>query len=1070
MASNGRKSPAPSRKKKTIKFKVNTSWKNLLLYGFLILLAFLIFGAFSTPQTDGGKAVPVSQIISDVKKGDVKEIQVTDEKLIATKTSGEKEEAIKEPSADVYSLFNNAGVSLKDRNVKVSVKDTSAMSGWVNLIGAVLPVLLMVGFFYFIFRQARGTQESIFSFGQSKAKLYSKDTPKVTFNDVAGVDEAKQELTEIVDFLKNPQKYKSMGARTPKGVLMIGPAGTGKTLLARSTAGEAGVTFFSMAGSEFMEMLVGVGAARVRDLFLTAKKSQPAIIFIDEVDAIGRQRGAGIMGGHDEREQTLNQILVEMDGFTPNEQIIVMAASVTGDTPIMLKRDGKVSIVPIGEFIDGYYQEGEEGVEKDLDNVLTLGFENEGSSIELAFKNSAFKQVRSVFRHKVQEIYEIAYRGGKVRATGNHSVFVRTNHGIAPKPVSQLRTGDVLVDFPYKGATKYQKNERLSTAFKLHLPVYTVTEEQERPNANYMYVMQNATYLSQSSMGQVIGVSQATVGHWLRKERMPRVLSRAYFKHSLPEEVPVTPELLRLMGYYVAEGYARKEIDFCFNKAEKDLIADVIHLMELIFQIKPHRVRTTGNAVNIVYQSRPLALFFTSHCGKGARRKHVPPFLFEAPKEYVVEFLRGLFAGDGHEDKRGRGEITSVSKQLILELNWLCRMHGIKTYMHSFTAKKGRIINGGKPLAETVAYRLGWGKRANPFSETATNDFAKLPKVLSVKKVPYDGYVYDLCGCQNEAFFGGESPVLLHNTNRPDVLDPALVRPGRFDRRVSLELPDVEGRKAILAIHAKGKPFAKDVNWDKAAKRTVGFSGADLENMLNEAAILAARLTKKAIDMSDLEEAATKVKLGPEKKRLQSEEDRRMTAYHEGGHALVAWHLPHVDPIHRVSIVSRGMTLGHTMTESIERSHETKSRLIEQIAVLMGGRAAEDLIFHELTTGASNDLEKATQVVRAMVMKFGMSDLGPLTFDQEPRTPYEQSDLSEEMAGKIDKEVGKIIDAGYKNAVTILTDLRPKLDLIAEELLKKETLDADDFANLVGPKVSADGKLGKVKARTKTKA
>ena len=614
MASNGRKGSS-GKKNKIVKFKVKASWKNILLYGSLVVLGLLIIGAFSAPYNDS-KTVAVSDVINNVKKGNVTQIVIDGDKLIATEKNGTEIQAYKESSADVYSLFNNAGVSLKDKNVKVVVKDLSTMSGWVNLVGAVLPVLLMVGFFYFIFRQARGTQESIFSFGQSKAKLYNKDTPKVSFSDVAGVDEAKQELTEIVDFLRNPQKYKVMGARTPKGVLMIGPAGTGKTLLARATAGEANVTFFSMAGSEFMEMLVGVGASRVRDLFNTAKKAQPAIIFIDEIDAIGRQRGNGLMGGHDEREQTLNQILVEMDGFTPNEQIIVMAA-----------------------------------------------------------------------------------------------------------------------------------------------------------------------------------------------------------------------------------------------------------------------------------------------------------------------------------------------------------------------------------------------------------------------------------------------------TNRPDVLDPALVRPGRFDRRVSLELPDVKGRKDILLIHAKGKPFEKDVNWDKVAKRTVGFSGADLENMLNEAAILAARLSKKAIDMEDLEEAATKVKLGPEKKRLQSEEDRRMTAYHEAGHALVSWQMPHIDPVHRISIVSRGMSLGHTMMESIDRVHETKSRLIEQIAVMMGGRAAEDMIFGEVTTGASNDIEKATQVARAMVMKFGMSDLGPLTLEIEKSSPYDEGELSDEMRAKIDREVSKIIDAGYKSAVGVLKDLRGKLDLIAEELLKQETLDADDFIKLIGPKV-----------------
>ncbi|MEN9407493.1 MAG: hypothetical protein RLZZ455_709 [Candidatus Parcubacteria bacterium] len=615
MASAEKKSTTSGKhSKKMMRFRFKSSWKNILLYGFLLLFSLLIFSAFSVPLEERGAKVPVSEVISAVKKGQVTQITVTGTKLIA-KTKDKTIVADKEQGESVYNLFKNAGVTLDPNKVKVQVQDEAGLNSWIGILSGILPVILMIAFFYFIFRQARGTQESIFSFGQSKAKLFNKDLPRTTFADVAGVDEAKQELSEIVDFLKNPGKYKAMGARTPKGVLMVGPSGTGKTLLARATAGEANVTFFSMAGSEFMEMLVGVGASRVRDLFNTAKKSQPAIIFIDEIDAIGRQRGNGLMGGHDEREQTLNQILVEMDGFTQNEQVIVMAA-----------------------------------------------------------------------------------------------------------------------------------------------------------------------------------------------------------------------------------------------------------------------------------------------------------------------------------------------------------------------------------------------------------------------------------------------------TNRPDVLDPALVRPGRFDRRVVLDLPDVEGRKEILAIHAKGKPFDKGVSWDKVAKRTVGFSGADLENMLNEAAILAARLAKKAIDMKDLEEAATKVKLGPEKRRLQSEDDRRMTAYHEAGHALVSWQMPLMDPVHRISIVSRGMSLGHTMMEPIERTHETKKHLIEQISVMLGGRAAEELVFKEMTTGASDDIAKATQVIRAMVMQFGMSELGPINLEGEPRSPYEQSEISPEMAAKIDAQVKKITDECYKVAQEVLVKLRDKLDILAKELLIKETLESEQFEKLIGPK------------------
>lgn len=615
MAATEKKSSTSGKhSKKMMRFRFKSSWKNILLYGFLLLFSLLIFSAFSVPLEERGSKVPVSEVISAVKKGQVTQITVTGTKLIA-KTKDKTIVADKEQGESVYNLFKNAGVTLDPNKVKVQVQDEAGLNSWIGILSGILPVILMIAFFYFIFRQARGTQESIFSFGQSKAKLFNKDLPRTTFADVAGVDEAKQELSEIVDFLKNPGKYKAMGARTPKGVLMVGPSGTGKTLLARATAGEANVTFFSMAGSEFMEMLVGVGASRVRDLFNTAKKSQPAIIFIDEIDAIGRQRGNGLMGGHDEREQTLNQILVEMDGFTQNEQVIVMAA-----------------------------------------------------------------------------------------------------------------------------------------------------------------------------------------------------------------------------------------------------------------------------------------------------------------------------------------------------------------------------------------------------------------------------------------------------TNRPDVLDPALVRPGRFDRRVVLDLPDVEGRKEILAIHAKGKPFDKGVSWDKVAKRTVGFSGADLENMLNEAAILAARLAKKAIDMKDLEEAATKVKLGPEKRRLQSEDDRKMTAYHEAGHALVSWQMPLMDPVHRISIVSRGMSLGHTMMEPIERTHETKKHLIEQISVMLGGRAAEELVFKEMTTGASDDIAKATQVIRAMVMQFGMSELGPINLEGEPRSPYEQSEISPEMAAKIDAQVKKITDECYKVAQEVLVKLRDKLDILAKELLIKETLESEQFEKLIGPK------------------
>lgn len=589
-------------------------WKDILLYGFLFLfLVFLTIGlgdfSYGAPEQN----ISLSQAVSDVKSGKVSEIIVSDTKMDIAYKNGKKAVTKKEPGTSLYSVLKDSNVD--PTKVKITVKDSSALNTWIGILANFLPVLLIIGFFYFVFRQARGAQENIFSFGSNKAKAFNKAFPKVTFNDVAGVDEAKQELSEVVDFLRNPQKYHQMGARTPKGVLLVGPAGTGKTLLARAVAGEAKVAFFSIAGSEFMEMLVGVGAARVRDLFMNAKKAQPAIIFIDEIDAIGRQRGVGMMGGHDEREQTLNQILVEMDGFTPTEQLVVIAA-----------------------------------------------------------------------------------------------------------------------------------------------------------------------------------------------------------------------------------------------------------------------------------------------------------------------------------------------------------------------------------------------------------------------------------------------------TNRPDILDAALVRPGRFDRRVMISYPDIEGRKAILAIHAKGKPFAKSVSWESVAKRTVGFSGADLENMLNEAAILAARGNKKTIDMVDLEEAATKVKMGPEKKRLQSEDDKKITAYHESGHAIVSYAMPHADPVHRISIVGRGMSLGHTLIPpQFDRVHETKTRLLEQIATMLGGRVAEELMFVDVTTGAANDIEKASEVARTMVTEYGMSRLGPINLvpGENPMFGGEGKQISESMQAAIDKEVSYIIEEAHKRAVEALKQNRKKLDEVAAVLVKKETLEGEEFEKIM---------------------
>ena len=603
------------KKQKKVEIKVKLNLRKILMWLFVgfMLMSFLA----SLAPLSLGDEIPLSQVLGDVRDGKIQTLQIQDDRILVTY----KDESIgfsrKELGQSLTGILENA--DLDPASVEIEILDTSFSKVIMDLIGTFLPIVLMGVFFLWIFRQARGAQEGIFSFGKSKAKLFAKGKQDTSFKDVAGVKEAKEELEEIVDFLKHPGKYRALGARTPKGAILVGPSGTGKTLLAKAVAGEANVPFFSMAGSEFMEMLVGVGASRVRDLFNTAKKAAPSIIFIDEVDAIGRQRGAGLTGGHDEREQTLNQILVEMDGFNPNDHVVVLAA-----------------------------------------------------------------------------------------------------------------------------------------------------------------------------------------------------------------------------------------------------------------------------------------------------------------------------------------------------------------------------------------------------------------------------------------------------TNRGDLLDPALLRPGRFDRRVVLDMPDIEDREQILAIHARGKPFEKGVDWDQITRRTVGFSGADLENMLNEAAILTARRGKKVIGMGEIEEAALKVKMGPEKKRLQSEEERRMTAYHEAGHAIVTYHLPKMDPVHRVSIVSRGMAMGFTMIPPRkDRYNETQSHLLETITSLFGGRAAEKIVFDEMTAGASSDISRATEIAQKMVTDLGMSELGPIYFGPKMQETewggrwIDPSGLAPETLAQVDREVGKIVEKCFAQAQRIVADHRDQLDKVAEALLERETLEEEDFAKLM---------------------
>jgi cell division protease FtsH len=590
----------------------------LLLILIITVLVFQFRG--SSPQPE---RLYFNELAEKIKAGEVTKVVVDENELEVVFTSGDNAVTRKEPTTTAIQQLLDLGVTpqeLSSDRIQWEIKQPSNWSSVISLVTYILPVLLVFGLLYLMLRQAQGSSNQALSFGKSKARLFSGDQPTVTFEDVAGVEEAKEELQEVVEFLEEPEKFITLGARIPKGVLLIGLPGTGKTLLAKAVSGEAGVPFFSISGSEFVEMFVGVGASRVRDLFDQAKRHSPCIVFVDEIDAVGRQRGAGLGGSHDEREQTLNQMLVEMDGFDTDTNVIIMAA-----------------------------------------------------------------------------------------------------------------------------------------------------------------------------------------------------------------------------------------------------------------------------------------------------------------------------------------------------------------------------------------------------------------------------------------------------TNRPDVLDPALLRPGRFDRRVILDKPDMRGREKILKVHTKGKPLEPEVNLDTVAKATPGFVGADIENLVNEAAILAARRDKKTIGPDEFQEAIERVIAGPERKsRLISDEEKKIVAYHEAGHAVIMHVIPEADPIHKVSIIARGMMGGFTMALPEEdRTLMSKNKMLADMAGLLGGRAAEDIVFNDITSGASNDLERVTKMARSMVTRLGMSEsLGPMVYGQKDELVFlgreisEQRDYSETIAEQIDAEVQKIIQEAYQRTQDILTEYRSQLDSIAERLIEVETIGKEEFEEL----------------------
>ncbi len=1042
---------------------------------FILLIFLIVSGIFAMVYQPFGeeKEIALTQLVEDINQGKVKEITVAGNDMAITYQDDSKAKSKKEIEGTLSQSLINFGVSQTAlKEVEIESKEERGFTYWLGPISLFLFPLLIFGlFFWLIFRQAKAGAMQAFNFSKARARLFGAEghpKERITFKDVAGLIEAKEELKEVVDFLRHPKKFLDMGARIPRGVLLMGAPGTGKTLLARAVAGEAHVPFFHISGSEFVEMFVGVGA------------------------------------------------------------------SITGDTPILTKTERQTKLLPISEFIDRFYKENEEGL-KGVEDVQTLGADfSKGNKF---LQSGSWKKVKSVYRHKVNEIYEIHFLGGEIKVTGDHSVFMRDKNRIVSKRADELKEGDILVNLPYKvrsifipglGTThKIKSCEFPKEIEQKWLPVWNESLQLEKFQRAYEYALANQGEMTQEQIAGQIGVSQSTIGLWQRGVNLPRYLEVAsrYKKKNIPQRVLATSSLLKLLGYYTAEG--RKEdyyLQFVFGAHERELHQDCINLMKEVFNTKPHLKYTEDNALRITYHSKFLGEFFERYCGTGSHNKHIPEFLWDLPKKYFLSYLDGLAKGDGYTTTEGKLAISSVSKQLILEVAWLSAMHGIQTGITARKSAGGRIIKKN-PLPESFYWVLQFGKTSHPFLEKARYPYQfKRPKVQKIIKRPYDGYVYDFCGCENEAFFGGEKPILLHNsrvrdlfstakkaapaiifideldavgrhrgaglggghdereqtlnqilvemdgferdtklivfsaTNRPDVLDPALLRPGRFDRRVVLDLPDINEREEILKIHVVGKPLALNINLREIAERTPGFSGADLANLVNEAAIFAARRNKTQIHQDELLESIDKVLLGPERKsHILSEKEKKVAAFHEAGHALVASSLPEAEPIRKISIIARGRAAGYTLQlPTIEKKLKTKSEFLSDLAALLGGYSAEKVVFGEVTTGASNDLEKASELARQLVKEYGMSEkLGPVAFGEKEELVFlgkeigEQRNYSEMVAAKIDEEVSRFIKNAEITAQKILRKRRKLLDRIAKTLIEKETIEREEFEKII---------------------
>ena len=853
----------------------------------LSLIVFVVSLAFLSRLADFSRTtetIGYSQFMKQVESGLVQKVRISGQNVDGVYKNGQHFTATIAENPGNWDL-------LKKHNVEFEVSEaTAGLNPW-HFVGFSI-ILALFALIWFFVRQSRGSGgsggggSSFFSFGKSNARMFMPSQIKVTFKDVAGAQDAKDELKDIVDFLKNPSKYKKIGAELPRGVLLVGEPGNGKTLLAKAIAGEANCPFFSITGSDFIEVFVGVGAARIRDLFAQARKKAPCIIFIDEIDAIGRRRGSGLGGGHDEREQTLNQLLTEMDGFASADApvIVIGATNMPGVLDKALLRPGRFDRlinVPFPDanarrqLIENSLRKIKVAPELNLDSVVEKSAGFSGADLANCVNQAALNASKSGRDLVTQEDFDIAFQ-----------------------KVSESKRA---------GQSEHRAKEDESTA-RMYLPSQIKVR-----------------------FSDVAGLEEA-------KEELRDFID--FLKD---------PARFKRLGAKITRGVL--------------LVGDPGNGKTLL-------ARAVAGEAGCTFFSASGSEFVQMYVGLGAAR--VRDMFNQARKHKpAIIFIDEIDAIGGKREDAGGG--------------------------------------GGREYSQTLNQLL----------------------------TEMDGFDQD------------EVPiVVLAATNRPDILDPALKRSGRFDRHVKVGFPDMKARRQILEVHGRNIKLDPSVDFDKIARATVGFSGADIENLLNEAAIHAVKQNRDAVTIDDMEEARDKIIMGKQSKSMvQSPEDLKATAYHEAGHALLIMLQPEYSKVlHKVTIAPRGFALGFAahIAERDRYSH-SKEELEADIIVSLGGRVGEELGMGKQFTGVTNDLQKATSVARNMVQHYGMSEkLGLIAYDKHA------VDYSGQTQRDIEQEVKAIIDRCYQRAKELLVAHRDKLELLTTTLLEKETVSAEEAYELLG--------------------